>query len=196
MKTPRKGARRHRRGALKLVLLGAATGSLVACGADPNDQPQELARASYASAEECAQDWGDAEQCEPQLVSSGPTNYSSDAFNPEGWQGGTGGSSGAGGAGYGGYAGGPRYRWWGPYFNRSGQVYHYDGRITALRSPPAHANAVVREMASLNEVYGLRGGRYATTPAHAEAAAVKSTARGAVARGGFGSIGRGGSGGG
>lgn len=187
---PMRPARRlPRQGTLALVLIASGLGG---CADDPAEQPLPVERAAYLQLDGCVQDWGSEADCEPQP--SGATGE----FNPAGMDqagvspGQSQGSAGTHSSVYGGHGGGGHVRWLGPYFSRNGTVYRYDGRIQPGQALPQHADALRAELRSPAQIYHQTTGRYASTPAHAQAASAK-TARG---RGGFGSIGRGLSGGG
>lgn len=172
--TPTPAARRHGRGRLQLVLLASAGAVLPGCGPSVDDQPVALQRAEYASVEDCLKDWRDEAECEPRR---------------------TGGS--LGGSGYAGGGGGAspgRLGWWGPYYTQSGQVYRYNGRVETAHVDVRHATQVQHSALSPNQIYNASGsGRYASVAPAPGAAPAKTSA---VGRGGFGSTGRGGSGGG
>jgi len=162
-------------GALALVLIASASG-LSGCGDDPNNAPVEVSRAQYADISDCVQDWGSESACEynpvgmdGQNLNTGPGSTNSTSVHH-------------GSSGY----------WRGPWYSRSGTVYHYDGRVEPLAKAPSHANSVYTQTQSVNQIYSASSGRYATTPAHSHA----TTAKTASGRGGFGGTGRHGSSGG
>lgn len=134
-----------KQGRLALVLIAAP---LTGCGPNPDDVPQDVSRAHYASREACLQDWRSEAECEALTERDGNGHVVT--------------------------------RWWGPYYTRSGSVYHYDGRITQQGGIPLNASGVTQQTLTPNQM-AAQPGRYATT------------ARG---RGGFGGTGRGVSGGG
>ena len=71
-------------------------------------------------------------------------------------------------------------RWWGPYYTRSGTVYHYDGRTSQQAGTPLNATGIMQQTLTPNQM-ATQPGRYAATP---------------KGRGGFGGTGRAASGGG
>ncbi|MBP6902957.1 MAG: hypothetical protein KBC73_22890 [Burkholderiaceae bacterium] len=172
--------RQARQGRLALVLIATSSGlaGLSGCAPDPQDQPQELARAEYVDVADCVQDWGSEADCEPEFNERGLDQFRQAASAP------------ATGSSYsGGYrsGSGSLVRWLGPFYSRGGQVYRYDGRVEPLAAQPSRAAALRSQTLSVNQVYATPGGRYASTPAAPQATGAK-TARG---RGGFGGIGRG-----
>jgi uncharacterized protein YgiB involved in biofilm formation len=167
MATNRLTPRRHHRGGLQLVLISSAAALLPGCGPDPLDTPEPMSRAQYANMEDCLQDWRDESECEPRRTdASGATS--------------------SGGV----------LRWWGPYYTRSGQVYRYNGRVEQVPVNVSHAQGFESRLLSPRQVYASPTGRYANVPAAPGASPAKSAQGSAVKRGGFGSIGRGFSGGG
>lgn len=173
-----------KQGQMSLVLIAAASaGALQGCGPLPDgystvasvdETPQLMQRAAYATVEDCARDWGSAEDCE---VSFDPEGM--DKVSP----------SAAGGT----VVAHPHTTWWGPYYSNSGQVYRYDGRVDRVDPVALRPSRVVTQSLSPAGVYATPSGRYATTVAHPSAGSAKVAA---IGRGGFGAAGRGGSGGG
>jgi uncharacterized protein YgiB involved in biofilm formation len=103
----------HKRPKLTLVgTLGVLAGvSLIASCSD--DSKVDVERARYTTLSDCEQDWARPEDC---VSADGNTQ-------PASGTGYSGGGSGHGGSG----------RWYGPYYTRTGTVYHNDGEKTNER---------------------------------------------------------------
>jgi uncharacterized protein YgiB involved in biofilm formation len=100
----------------RLMLIRAA-GALAGAGLIAgchNDTPVQVERAEYASLADCERDWNRPDDCSLSADGGQPASGSS-------------GSSGSGGYAHGsaGHA-----HWNGPYYTRSGKVYHVDGDVT------------------------------------------------------------------
>ncbi|TDV33949.1 hypothetical protein C7405_110200 [Paraburkholderia caballeronis] len=153
----------HRRPRLTLIgALGVLAGVSLVAGCDNESNSVDVERARYATREECELDWARPDDC----VYVDDTQPASDAAAS-----GSGGTTASGG-GSGGHAGGGGAhggRWSGPYYTRSGRVYHSDGGETDERISTRHADAVTES-------------RLADEGGHL----------GAISRGGFGESARGG----
>jgi uncharacterized protein YgiB involved in biofilm formation len=109
-----------------LILIGAAgvlAGTGFMAGCDDNT-PVDVERAVYTSQADCEQDWSRTDDCS--FVADGAQSASGNA---------PGTSSGGGHAGGGGH-------WYGPYYTRSGKVYHADGEETNDAIRVAHSSDV------------------------------------------------------
>jgi len=97
----------------KLTLIGVSgvfAGAALIAGCD-NDKPVQVERATYASQVDCERDWSSADDC----------SYVGDDAQPAS------GASASGSTG-GAYIGGGR--WYGPYYTKTGKVYHANGEET------------------------------------------------------------------
>jgi hypothetical protein len=144
----------------KLTLVGAAgllAGASLVAGCDDNT-PVDVDRARYATQADCEKDWSRADDCV--FIEDGPQPASAASST----------SGGSGSSGGGAHGGG---HWYGPYYTRSGTVYHHDGDETTERISTSNA-------ASVDE---------SRVPAHSLTEAGRS---GEIARGGFGESAHGG----
>ena len=164
--------KKYQQGKVSLVLLWAAVAvPLLAAGCsdyDSNDYYNRQQNVTRAGYNSLEECVKDwnSEDCERN------PNASTTASNLTG----TSGSSGSGGGGV------YHSTYWGPYYSSSaGQVYHYNGNTSALAKPPSNAVALQNS---------------AMTASQMHSSSPKYTGTAKVARGGFGSFGRGSSAGG
>jgi uncharacterized protein YgiB involved in biofilm formation len=100
----------QKRPSLKLIgAAGVLAGAGLVAGCD-RDSPVQVERASYASQADCERDWNRPEDC---TLAAGPGQPGSGTSTP-------------GGGAHGGGA-----HWYGPYYTRSGTVYHANGDETS-----------------------------------------------------------------
>jgi hypothetical protein len=142
----------------RLAVIGAlgvfASASLIA-GCD-NESKVDVERAQYATQSDCESDWGRPEDCVLINDNAQPASGASSSGN---------------GTGHGAHAIGGH--WYGPYYTRTGTVYHHDGEET-------HERVSVRNAIS-------------TTESHESSSSLSEGHGGeSVSRGGFGESAEGG----
>jgi uncharacterized protein YgiB involved in biofilm formation len=109
-----------------LRLIGAA-GVLAGAGLVAGcDKPVQVERASYASQADCERDWNRPEDCTAAADSGQPGSGASGA------------SAGHGGG----------FHWYGPYYTRSGTVYHANGDETSEAVHVSHSTGVAESTMS------------------------------------------------
>ncbi|WP_175772952.1 hypothetical protein [Paraburkholderia phenazinium] len=123
-----------------LLLIGAA-GALAGVGLIAgchNDTPVQVERAEYASLADCERDWNRPDDCTSAAVGGQPGS----------------GTSGSGG-GHGGFSGA---HWYGPYYTRSGMVYHANGDETNEVVRVGHSTGVSESTHTERSLTGHSGG--------------------------------------
>ncbi|HEV3425597.1 MAG TPA: hypothetical protein VG105_17815 [Paraburkholderia sp.] len=121
------------------MLIGAAgvlAGAGLVAGCD-KDAPVQVERASYASKADCEGDWNRSDDCTLVVDGGQP-------------------ASGASSSG-GGVHGGGGSHWYGPYYTRSGRVYHANGDESSESVHLSHSTGVSESTSSEHALSG-RGG--------------------------------------
>lgn len=122
-----------------LLLIGAA-GTLAGAGLIAgchNNTPVQVERAEYASQADCERDWNRPDDC----------TLSADGGQP---------ASGTSGSG-GGHGGSGGVHWYGPYYTRSGQVYHANGDETNEVVRVGHSTEVSESTRTVGALSGHGG---------------------------------------
>ncbi|SIO55527.1 hypothetical protein [Paraburkholderia phenazinium] len=130
-----------------LMLIGAA-GTLAGAGLIAgchNDTPVQVERAEYASQADCERDWNRPDDCA--LLADGGQPAS-----------GTSSSSGTSGSAGGAHGGGGGAHWYGPYYTKSGKVYHADGDETDEIVRASHSTQISESTHSEGALTGHGGG--------------------------------------
>lgn len=122
-----KMAKTQKRPTLTLIgVAGVLAGVGLVAGCD-GDKPVQVERASYASQADCERDWNRPEDCTADASTNQPGSGTTTS----------GGGHGGGGA-----------HWYGPYYTRSGTVYHANGDETSEAVQVSHSTGVTESTSS------------------------------------------------